>query len=62
MFDQRQAALATVPAPVYKDPAKEPVPEPVFHESIGRQSTKLFESKILREFSIYTPKDPLKKE
>ena len=61
LFDQRQAATSVVPAPIYKDPAKEPVPEPVFHEAIGKQSSKSFESKILREFSLYTPKDPFKK-
>ena len=48
LFDQRQAALSSVPAPLYKDPAKEPVLEPVYHEAIGKQSSKSFESKIMR--------------
>lgn len=61
-IDQKQSAISTVPAPVYRDPLKEPVPDPVFHEGIAKASNKPFESKVLREFSIYTPKDPFKKE
>lgn len=30
-LDQKQSAITTVPAPVYRDPLKEPVPDPVFH-------------------------------
>lgn len=59
--DQKQAAIGAVPSPIYRDPAKEPVPEPVFHEAITKQNSKAFESKILKEFSIFTPKDPFKK-
>lgn len=36
---------------------KEPLPEPFYEEVIIKSSSKPFESKISKEFEIYTPKD-----
>ena len=35
----------------------EPLPEPVFEEVINKHSGKTFESKIMKEFILLTPKD-----
>ena len=46
-----------VPPPAYNDPMKEPLPEPEFHEVVYKFTGKIFDSKLLKEFEIYTPKE-----
>lgn len=63
-LDQRSAVKKLIPAPQYNDPMKEPLPDPEYNEVVGKHSGKFFESKILKEFHIFTPKDkyaPFKK-
>lgn len=36
---------------------KEPLPEPTFEEVISKPTSKPFESKLIKEFEIYTPKE-----
>ena len=55
-YDQRLAVKKNVPPPVYRDPMKEPLPAPGFEEVVAKHSGKLFETKLLKEFAIYTPK------
>jgi len=54
---QFNAVKETVPAPFYRDPMKEPLPAPEFQEVVQRFTGKMFESKLLKEFEIYTPKE-----
>jgi hypothetical protein len=36
---------------------KEPLPEPSFEEAISKPTSKPFESKLIKEFEVFTPKE-----
>ncbi len=38
--EYRKAILAAVPEPIYPDPSKEPVPEPIFMEVVEKNTHK----------------------
>ena len=55
-LEQSKQVKELVPIPYYPDPMKEPLPAPTFDEVISKPTGKQFESKLIKEFSIWTPK------